>query len=298
MRKRHPSEPLPLSPAMPMVENAARSEDAERGERGERGGIQSIERAFAILEEIARQREGASLAEISRRLGLHSSTTFHLVQTMVALGYVRQMPESKRYRPGRALFALASACLDEIELARLAIPVLESLSAATGETAHFAIRSGKNILVIAKTPGSGAFQLAERVGVARPAHCTALGKVLLAALHPEAFERYLSRTELQRFTPKTITEPDLLRQEIARIRHDGIAFDDGEFEPELRCIAAPVQDFTAAVIGAIGISGPLWRFSLPVIARHTEAVRAAARRLSEDMGVPQPDADDRLRTAR
>jgi len=289
MRKLAPSEQPPAPSAAPTAEEEARAE---------RGGIQSIERAFAILEEIARHREGASLAEISRRLGLHSSTTFHLVQTMVALGYVRQLRESKRYRPGRALFALAGACLDEIELARLAVPVLEALSAATGETGHFAVRSGMNILVIAKTPGSGAFQLAERVGVVRPAHCTALGKVLLAALRPEAFARYLSQTELVRFTPKTITDPELLRQEIARIRHDGIAFDDGELEPELRCIAAPVQDFTGTTIGAIGISGPLWRFSLPVIARHTEAVREAARRLSEELGVPQPDADDRLRTAR
>src|SRR5579875_3402560 len=280
MRKLAPSEQPPAPSAAPTAEEEARAE---------RGGIQSIERAFAILEEIARHREGASLAEISRRLGLHSSTTFHLVQTMVALGYVRQLRESKRYRPGRALFALAGACLDEIELARLAVPVLEAL---------FAARSGMNILVIAKTPGSGAFQLAERVGVVRPAHCTALGKVLLAALRPEAFARYLSQTELVRFTPKTITDPELLRQEIARIRHDGIAFDDGELEPELRCIAAPVQDFTGTTIGAIGISGPLWRFSLPVIARHTEAVREAARRLSEELGVPQPDADDRLRTAR
>jgi DNA-binding IclR family transcriptional regulator len=162
-------------------------------EKADRGGIQSIERAFAILEEIARHRAGVSLAESSRRLGLHSSTAFHLVQTMVGLGYVRQMPDSRRYRIGRPVFALANACLDDIELTTLATPVLEALSASTGETAHFGVRSGGGeVVVVAKTPGAGAFQLTDRVGVVRPAHATALGKALLAALPPARFERYLA----------------------------------------------------------------------------------------------------------
>jgi IclR family transcriptional regulator, KDG regulon repressor len=251
----------------------------------ERAGVQSLERAFGLLEAIAQARQGIGLAELSRKVGLHNSTTFHLVKTMVALGYIRQ-DRDKRYRIGRALFALAAGALDEVELVSLAIPVLEDLTEATGESGHFAVRSGDAIVVIAKTSGSGAFQLTNRVGVTRPAHGTALGKVLLAALTEGQLDRFLANHELTALTPKTITDPALLRQEIREVARTGVAYDDGEFNAEVRCVAVPVHDFTGQVVGALGISGPIWRLSIAVLQKQTELMRAAARRLSATLGHP------------
>src|SRR5207344_3445012 len=168
-----------------------------------RGGLQSIGRAFAILEEVARNREGIALADLSKRVGLHNSTTFHLVKTMVSLGYIRQ-EKDKRYRVGRPLFALAASSLDEIEMVNLATPILEDLSRATGESGHFAVRMGDAVVVIARTSGAGAFQLTDRVGVVRPAHCTALGKIILASLRPEQLQRFLERADLKPSTEKSI----------------------------------------------------------------------------------------------
>ena len=250
----------------------------------ERGGIQSIERAFAILEEVARHRNGMSLAELSKRIGLHNSTTFHLVKTMVSLGYVQQMRDSKRYRIGRHLFTLAAGALDEIELVRLVTPVLERLTEVSGECAHFAVRSGDKIVVLAKTTGTGLFQVADPVGVLRPAHSTALGKVLLAALGPEQIERYLATHELARYTPKTIVEREALAREIGEVRRNGIGFDDGEFDAEARCVAVPVRDFTGQVIGAIGISGPIWRLSIQALQEKANQVRDAAADVSRTLG--------------
>jgi DNA-binding IclR family transcriptional regulator len=204
---------------------------------------------------------------------------------MVALGYIRQ-DRDKRYRVGRALFALAAGALDEVELVSLAIPVLEDLTEATGESGHFAVRSGDAIVVIAKTSGSGAFQLTNRVGVTRPAHATALGKVLLAALTEGQLDRFLANHELAALTPKTITDPELLRREIREVARTGVAYDDGEFNAEVRCVAVPVHDFTGQVVGALGISGPIWRLSIAVLQKQTELVRAAARRLSATLGHP------------
>ena len=158
----------------------------------ERTGVQSLERAFAILEEVAQQRSGISLADLSKRVGLHNSTTFHLVRTMVTLGYIRQDRETKRYHVGRMVFSLAASSLSEVELVGLATPVLEDLARETGESSHFALRRGEDVVIAARVAGSGAFQLVDRGGGVRPAHCTALGKVLLAAMPPERFERYLS----------------------------------------------------------------------------------------------------------
>jgi IclR family transcriptional regulator, KDG regulon repressor len=255
-----------------------------RAER-ERAGVQSLERAFGLLEAIAQARQGISLAELSRQVGLHTSTTFHLVKTMVALGYIRQ-DRDKRYRIGRALFALAAGAQGEVELVSLATPVLEDLTEATGESGHFAVRSGDAIVVIAKTSGSGAFQLTNRVGVTRPAHGTALGKVLLAALTEGQLDRFLANHELAALTPKTITDPELLRQEIREVARTGVAYDDGEFNAEVRCVAVPVHDFTGQVVGALGISGPIWRLSIAALHKQTELVRAAARRLSATLGHP------------
>jgi IclR family transcriptional regulator, KDG regulon repressor len=265
--------------AAPQQSGALDTPDAKRS-----GGVQSLARAFSILEEVARSRDGINLADLSRKVGLHNSTTFHLVKTMVSLGYIRQIKDDKRYRIGRPLFALAANALDEIEMVSLATPVLEDLSRQTGESGHFAVPMGDSVVVIARTAGAGAFQLTERVGVVRPAHCTALGKVILAAFKPELLESFLKRVELAPVTPNSITDAAALRKNIEDVRQSGIAFDDGEFNPEVRCIAVPVKDFTGQIMGAVGISGPIWRLNIQALQSRAQAVQAAARRLSAEFG--------------
>src|SRR4249919_295389 len=271
-----------LRSASPAARGPARG--AARGAGQPRGGVQSLARAFSILEEIARNRDGIGLAELSKRVGLHNSTTFHLVKTLVSLGYVRQMKDSKRYRIGRPLFTLAASALDEVEMVSLATPILEDLSRETGESAHFSVRLGDAVVVLARIGGKGAFQLIDRAGAVRPAHCTALGKIMLAALGPEQLEQFMLRADLKAYTDKSITSGEMLRREIAEVRRTGQAIDDGEFDAELRCVALPVRDFSKQVIGAIGISGPVWRLSIDALQKRARVVRAAADRLSAEFG--------------
>jgi DNA-binding IclR family transcriptional regulator len=283
------AKPAEKAPAPPKAKIARLVEPAQTdidddAEDKQRGGIQSLGRAFAILEEVARHREGIGLADLSKRVGLHNSTAFHLVKTMVSLGYIRQEKDTKRYRVGRPLFALAASSLDEIEMVNVATPVLEDLARDTGESSHFAVRMGDAVTVIARTSGPGAFQLTDRVGVVRPAHCTALGKIILAALRPDQLQRFLERVELNPSTEKSITEVAVLRREIEEIRRSGIAFDDGEFNLEVRCVAVPVRDFTGQIIGALGISGPVWRLSIQALQSRAKMLQGAADRLSADFG--------------
>jgi DNA-binding IclR family transcriptional regulator len=158
------------------------------------------------------------------------------------------------------------------------------LSRETGESGHFAVRMGDAVVVIARTSGPGAFQLTDRVGVVRPAHCTALGKIILASLRPDQLKRFLERAEMKPSTDKSITDIPVLLREIAEIQRSGIAFDDGEFNPEVRCVAVPVKDFTGQIIGAIGISGPIWRLSNQALHNSARIVQAAANRLSVEFG--------------
>jgi DNA-binding IclR family transcriptional regulator len=284
--KAKPAEKAPAAPKTKIARlvEPAQTDIDDDAEDKQRGGIQSLGRAFALLEEVARHREGIGLADLSKRVGLHNSTAFHLVKTMVSLGYIRQEKDTKRYRVGRPLFALAASSLDEIEMVNVATPVLEDLARDTGESSHFAVRMGDAVTVIARTSGPGAFQLTDRVGVVRPAHCTALGKIILAALRPDQLQRFLERVELNPSTENSITEIAVLQREIEEIRRSGIAFDDGEFNLEVRCVAVPVRDFTGQIIGALGISGPVWRLSIQALQSRAKMLQGAADRLSADFG--------------
>lgn len=279
------------APPRKRIRAAAPEPEADAEAPKERGGIQSLQRAFAILEAVAASPEGINLADLAKQVGLHTSTAFHLVKTMAQLGYVSQVRDSKRYRVGSRLFTLAAGALEENELLALATPVLDRLTAETGEAAHFAIRSGNQIVVIARTSGQGLLQLADRAGAPRPAHATALGKVLLSALEPEQIREFFGAEPLRKYTPKTIVEVDALVREIQDVRRTGIGYDDGEFDAEVRCVAVPVRDFTGRVAGAIGISGAVWRLSLQSLQAKSQQVREAARVLSAELGyVPRKAA--------
>jgi DNA-binding IclR family transcriptional regulator len=155
------------------------------------------------------------------------------------------------------------------------------------------------VIVLARTAGSGPFQLTERAGVVRPAHCTALGKILLAAMGDGQLAKFLQHAPLERFTEKTITGVAELMREIVEVRRSGVAYDDGEYNAEVRCVAVPVYGFTGQVQGAIGVSGPIWRLSIQLLKEKSKLVRNAAASLSKEFGcATDPDllrAPERLR---
>lgn len=245
--------------------------------------VQSLERAFSILESISGSNQPMSLADLTRATGLHTSTAFHLIKTLIVLGYVVQ-DEAKRYRIGPRLFMQAAGAFNEVELVNLAMPHLQRLAEETGETTHLAVRADSGIAVIAKVDARSSIRSSERVGIVRPAYCTAIGKVLLSALSKQELDAYLRRGPFEAYTPKTVTSPAALREEINRVAAAGLAYDDAEFNHELRCIAAPVRNFTQQTIAAFGISGPVWRVTQKDMQRLGARVAAIADGLSHDLG--------------
>jgi IclR family KDG regulon transcriptional repressor len=246
--------------------------------------VQSIARAFQILEMIADHSEGISHADLSKAVGLHASTTFHLVRTMLALDYLRQDPDTKRYHVARRLFLLAARVSDEVNLVNAALPVMRGLVESTGETVHLGVLSREGVITIAKSEGTSTFRVSERVGVLRPAHCTAIGKALLASLPKDELDDFLAGLEPKEFTPRTIVDKVRLRREIRRVQETGYAVDDAEFNSELRCVAAPAHDFSGRGVAAIGVSGPTWRIKPEDLARIGKRVVQAAERLSIELG--------------
>ena len=257
--------------------------DPAKTERDE-SRIQSLERGFLVLETVARSRDGITLSELSRKLELHTSTLYHLTRTLVALGYLRTGPDDKRYRMGRGIFQIASACLDEAELSAIVEPHLDRLAAATGEGTHFAVWERRKVLILTRREGPNALQISERAGTLRPVYCTAIGKVLLSGLTDAVYEEHVAEIEMTPFTQNTLRDAEALRAQVERARREGIAYDDCEFNPEVRCMAAPVRDFRGRVLGAIGFSGPVWRLSLAGMSDHIAVTRSIAAEISDHLG--------------
>jgi DNA-binding IclR family transcriptional regulator len=268
-----------------VADPARRRASSRRGVvSADNGKIQSLKRASAILDAVAKHPGGIGLSQISAAVGLHPSTAFNLIQTLASLGFLAQLPDSRRYRIGTRLFTLAAGALDETALIALATPILERLSAETGYASHLAVRSQRDIVVIARTAATGLLQLAGHPGATRPAHATAIGKMLLAAMLPDELDRWLETLPLPAFTPGTITDAQALRREIVGIRRAGLARDDCELDRDVRCLAVPVFDFAGRCTAAMGISGPAWRLvpgSVESLAQH---LRAAATELSARLG--------------
>jgi IclR family acetate operon transcriptional repressor len=259
-----------------------------RGADRDNGKIQSLKRASAILDAVARRPEGIGLSQISAGVGLHSSTAFHLIQTLVSLGFLAQLADSRRYRIGPRLFTLAAGALDETMLLALATPILERLSAETGYASHLAVRSKQDIVVIARTAATGLLQLASHPGATRPAHATAIGKVLLAAMPPDDLDRLLKTLPFPAFTPRTLTGAQALRREIEEVRHTGLAHDNRELDRDVRCIAVSVSDFAGRCAAAMGISGPAWRLVPETVETLAQQLKAAAAELSAQLGRKHP----------
>lgn len=258
--------------------------DDEPAVRNE-GGIQSLSRAFALLEVIARCPEGIGLSDVCRATGLHSSTGFHLVKTMVGLGYVRQAHDSKRYFVGPRAFYLAAAARSEVQLVSVAEPVIRKLAALSRNTAAFGLRFNDEMVILSKAQGPQGLDISPKTRASsRVNHCTAIGKIILADMAPDQLDDYLAAYDMKPFTPRTVTDRQTLIEEVGRARSSGFAFEDGELQADMRCVAAPVRDFTHQVIGALALFGSALSLSLQALHEQSLALRKAAAELSTQLG--------------
>ena len=194
-----------------------------------------------------------------------------------------EQTDAELYRLGAKCLRLSQAYTRTRLLTRHARPILVALSRETGETAHLAVLSAFEVVHLDGEQAAGMIAGTLRVGDRLPSHCTALGKVLLAGLPKDDLEPYVA-TSLERFTPETITEPDLVRAELDDIRGRGWALARQELEEGLNAIAAPVRDQTGEVVAALSVSGPTFRLDDDRMRELVGRVTDAADRISMRLG--------------
>ena len=235
------------------------------------GGVQSLDRAFELLELMAAAGGEVALSQLATASGLPVPTIHRIVRTLVASGYVLQLP-SRRYALGPRLIRLGESATRTVE--GWAGPHLLALAEATGETANLAMLDGDMVVYVAQVPSSRhTVRMFTEVGRRVFAHCTGVGKALLTQL-PEADVRgMVARAGMPALTEHTVTHVDELMEQLARVRAQGYAVDDGEQEPGVRCVAVAVPGSRAM---ALSVSGPAGRVTHESVADLVPALRSAA----------------------
>jgi IclR family acetate operon transcriptional repressor len=253
-----------------------------------RGSVQSLDRAFAILEAMANAGGVIGLSQLAADSGLPLATIHRLVRTLVDLGYVRQEP-SRQYSLGPRLMRLADSSTKR--LGTLAHAHMQRVVETLGESVNLAVLDGEEIVYVAQVqPSQNFMRMFTEVGRRAKPHATAVGKAILAEQPPEDVLDLLKRSGMPRRTEHTITDPDEFLADLERVRDRGYALDDGEQENGVRCVAVVVPDAPRPM--ALSMSGPAPRMTDDVVAEAAPVLAAAAAQISAELAVPaRPRAD-------
>jgi len=228
--------------------------------------VEAVQRAIAILDELAEARGELGTNEIARRTGINVSTISRILATLASGGLVDHIPSTGRYRLGAGVVRLANAA--GLDLRSLARPHLEELGRSIGETVTLSVPGEHEAFTLDFVQSQLTVRSVAEVGRISVAHATAAGKVFLA------YGGKLAEGPLRSFTGRTITERSVLEAELASIRDRGWAQAVGEREDDMNAIAAPVFDRAGKLVAILGVQGPAVRFS-------PRAMRTAVRLLTE-----------------
>lgn len=241
--------------------------------------VQSLDRAFDLLEAMADAGGTIGLSQLAAQTGLPLPTIHRIVRSLVGNGYVRQDAASRRYALGPRLIRLGDTA--SRMLGDWAMPYLSTLVDRIGETANMAMLEGDCVVYVAQVPSPHAMRMFTEVGRRVMPHCTGVGKALLSRMDDADVLALVGRTGMPAQTDRTITEPSELLLELARIRAAGFAVDDGEQEAGVRCVATVVEGGPIPV--AVSVSGPSGRVSQNRVAEIVPVLRAAASDLVADL---------------
>jgi DNA-binding IclR family transcriptional regulator len=227
---------------------------------GKKYEIKVLMKALRILDLFDERGRALSGTEISERLGMNRASVFRILTNLEEAEYLEKDVETSKYTLGLRLYNLGKLAEPHAKLKKIARPFLEKMNRRCGETVHLAVLHQGEALYLDKIEGTKTIRVISRVGSKLPAHCSGVGKVLLAGLAEKKLEQIIKEKGLKRFTGKTITDVTRLKQEIAKFQELGYAIDDEEIEEGLKCAAAPLRDSKGDVLAAISVSVPKERF--------------------------------------
>jgi IclR family transcriptional regulator, KDG regulon repressor len=250
--------------------------------------IHVIDRAAQILDCFGFDHQELSVSEIGAKTGLHRSTAHRILMALEYNDLIKQDPDTSKYHLGIKLFKLGHQAVSQLNLREICRPFLSRLMNDTRETIHLAVLDDDQVLYLDKVEGPHALRMPSRVGRHIPTYCTSLGKAMLSCLDDQEIKGILRRQTLKPLTKNTVKNIDQLLADLRSVRKRGYAVDNEEIEIGLRCVGAPLRDYTGGMVGAISVAAPSARLSeknTPVIGR---IILAIAAEISEKLGFEKP----------
>jgi DNA-binding IclR family transcriptional regulator len=243
--------------------------------------VQTIERVSLILDRVGKNPQGMTITNLSMELKLPKGTVHRILSSLSYFGLIRQNSETKSYFLGLKIMELNALLGDQLDLRKVAEPILKDLSERTKETVHMVILDVNEVVYIDKIETqqiTGGLRMASRVGSRNPVHSCAVGKVLAAHFSEEELDQLIREKGLPQRTINTITNPAHFRDHLKVVRNQGYAIDDEENERGVRCVAAPIFCEKGRPLAAISLSGPAFRVTKKVVqdALKKEVIGAAS----------------------
>lgn len=242
--------------------------------------IKVLDKALKVLELFDERGKGLTVTEINDHLNFNKVSTFRIVKNLEEAGYLEKDQDTSKYRLGLKVYYLGALAEPHSGIRRITRPFLENLNDKCDETVHLAVLNKGEALYLDKIEGKRTIRVITRIGMKLPAHCSGVGKALLAALPEDALEQIIREKGLPRFTNNTITELKALKAELARVGKQGYAIDNEEIEEGLKCAAAPIRDAEGNVVAAISVSVPKERFDKE-IRTYISEVKKASQKVSQ-----------------
>jgi len=248
--------------------------------------VKTVKRAVDILNLLAEDGRQLGVIELSKWLKTSQSTVYRILSTLADEGYVAQDPRTEKYRLGLQGIILAGAALNQLEIRKQAISILERVVSATSFNASLGILHRQHIMYIARIDGPKSARMYTPIGRRAPAHATALGKAILAFLPPDSAAPIVDDGTLTAWTSQTITDPTALTAELRRTRERGYAVDREEFLAGICCVGVPVRGPSGGVEAALSLSGSIFQLRQEDTEQLARLLQDAAYELSGRLGYP------------
>jgi DNA-binding IclR family transcriptional regulator len=245
--------------------------------------LSSVANSIRLTKAFSENEFEMGISALATKLGLAKSTVHRLASTLVEYDILEQNRENGKYRLGLALFELGTLVRRKMDVMSEAQQQIHALADLTGETVQLAILDHLSVLYIRIRESRQAVRMSSGLGSRAPAHCTSVGKALLAHQPPEIVKQVIDNG-LRRYTANTIVEPSRLLEELAQIRSRGYSIDDEEIEDGLRCVAAPIRDHSGLVVAAISVAAPVQRMSKKSLQATVPSVQASGEAISRRLG--------------
>jgi DNA-binding IclR family transcriptional regulator len=246
-------------------------------------GLKSLPKAVAILNCFSTNHRSLSLAEICAKLDYPRSTTHRFLASMREVGLLDQERQRGNYRLGIRLFELGNTVLANLDLHREAAPFVETLQRLTNLTVHLAVFDGLRAVVVRRLEPTGEMGRPTTLIENAPSYCTSVGKAILAHQAREVVNRVIE-LGLERYTERTVVSGSALLAELKLTRERGYALDQGEHQPGLLCIGAPIRDENERVFASVSVSGPAWKVSIEKVDELSKIVIHNANQISRRLG--------------